>query len=118
MDELTTKVVTVAIPALVSGIVYLFFFFRAQYSKQEKQNEEKDDEIRKLNARINDLERKVGWLRVCPIQRCPYAKMKEILDDDDERDHPPGHTAAKLAKSIMASQFARLSPSDPDPHPA
>lgn len=115
MDELTTKVVTVAIPALVSGIVYLFFFFRAQYAKQEKQNAEKDIEIKRLNARINDLERKVGWLRVCPIQRCPYAKMKEILEDeDDQRDHGP-HT--NLARTVLAAIPMRLSPQDPEAQP-
>lgn len=114
-----------AVSALSGGIVYLFFWFRDRYKRMEQIVEAKEKDLAKMQARLVELERLVGWFKVCSFPRCPYGKIREIIleeedrEESEERRTEAGKTAADLLHAAQQERLhdPRLSPSDPNAPP-
>lgn len=71
-----------AIAALTSAIIFLFFWFRASYSRIERKLDERDRQRDKLHRKIAKLEGATRMLANCPASNCPY----EAVNFDDATD--------------------------------
>lgn len=116
MEPSLTKALISAIAGLSGAIVALFYWFRDRFAKMEKERDAALAGQAKLQTRLDNLNTLVGWFKICPIQRCPYFRVKEVIEEAEQaEEQQSGSAQCALAPMVQPESLppcppARFSP--------